>query len=165
MNKKSRQYVGVALSVLTYYFIHEGAHLLLVILMGVFKTIRFMGVGIQIDVYPDQMNEVQMFSFCAAGSIATAFAAYLLVMLTPRLVAHPQKVVRAVTYYITITLLFLDPLYLSVICSFVGGGDMNGLVLLLPETIVRVFFGIMFLVNVWVFWRWVLPSYRQSFAD
>lgn len=164
MNKKSRQYVGLAFAVFAYYIIHEGAHLLLAILMGVFKTIHFMGVGIQIDVHADQMSDVQMFSFCAAGAVATAVAAYLLVMLTPRLVTHPYKTVRAVTYYITIILLFLDPVYLSVIFRFVGGGDMNGLVLLLPEAVVRVFFGLVFLVNVWVFWRWVLPPYRQSFA-
>lgn len=165
MNKKSRQYLGLVLAVLAYYIIHEGAHLLLAILMGVFKTIHFMGVGIQIDVFAEQMNDVQMFSFCAAGAMATALVAYLLVAFTPKFASHPNKVVRAVMYYVTLVLLFLDPLYLSVVFGFVGGGDMNGLTLFLPEMVVRVFFGLMLLVNVWLFWRRVLPLYSQSFAE
>jgi hypothetical protein len=65
----------------------------------------------------------------------------------------------------TIALLFLDPLYLSLICGFVGGGDMNGIKLICPETIVRVIFGIVFVVNGLVFWKKVLPNYKMSFNE
>lgn len=41
--------------------------------------------------------------------------------------------ILAALYYITIALLLLDPLYLSVLCGLFGGGDMNGIALLLPE--------------------------------
>ncbi len=35
------------------------------------------------------------------------------------------------------SLLLLDPLYLSVLCGFFGGGDMNGIALLCPEWAAR----------------------------
>ena len=68
-------------------------------------------------------------------------------------------------YYITIAFLLLDPLYLSVLCGFFGGGDMNGIALLLPEWAARGLVGALLLVNALVFWRRVLPVYRQSFSE
>lgn len=44
-----------------------------------------------------------------------------------------SRLLRAVLYYITIALLLIDPLYLSILCGLFGGGDMNGIALLLPE--------------------------------
>ena len=67
-------------------------------------------------------------------------------------------------YYITIAFLLLDPLYLSVLCGFFGGGDMNGIALLFPEWVTRCLFGILLLVNGLVFWKLVLPAYQQSFS-
>ena len=64
MNKKIRQYIGLAVAVLMYYLIHEGAHLIVALAQGVFKQINFMGMGVQIDVYTEQMNDVQMGIFC-----------------------------------------------------------------------------------------------------
>lgn len=60
--------------------------------------------------------------------------------------------------------LLLDPLYLSVLCSFFGGGDMNGIALLCPEWMARCLFGVLLLVNGLIFWKQVLPVYRQSFS-
>lgn len=65
---------------------------------------------------------------------------------------------------ITIAFLLLDPLYLSVLCGFFGGGDMNGIALLCPEWAARCLFGALLLVNGLVFWKRVLPVYRQSFS-
>ena len=67
-------------------------------------------------------------------------------------------------YYITIAFLLLDPLYLSVLCGFFGGGDMNGIALLCPERAARCLFGVLLLVNGLVFWKRVLPVYQQSFS-
>ena len=44
MNKKIRQYIGLAMAVLMYYLIHEGAHLVVALAQGVFKRINFMGM-------------------------------------------------------------------------------------------------------------------------
>ena len=62
------------------------------------------------------------------------------------------------------SLLLLDPLYLSVLCGFFGGGDMNGIAFLCPEWAARCLFGALLLVNGLVFWKRILPVYRQSFS-
>ena len=46
MNKKIRQYIGLAVAVLMYYLIHEGAHLAVALAQGVFKQINVMGMGV-----------------------------------------------------------------------------------------------------------------------
>ena len=38
MNKKRRQYIGLTMAVLMYYFIHGGAHLVVALAQGVFIT-------------------------------------------------------------------------------------------------------------------------------
>ena len=68
-------------------------------------------------------------------------------------------------YYITIALLLIDPVYLSVLCGFVGGGDMNGISLLFPEIAVRIVYGIILIINVVVFVKIVLPKYRLAFSE
>ena len=50
MNKRARQYIGLIAAVVAYYIIHEGAHLIYALTIGVFKQINFMGLGMQIDV-------------------------------------------------------------------------------------------------------------------
>lgn len=49
--------------------------------------------------------------------------------------------------------------------GFFGGGDMNGIALLVPELPARLFFGVLFAVNCLIFWKIVLPKYKQSFAQ
>ena len=66
---------------------------------------------------------------------------------------------------LVIAFLLLDPLYLSVLCSFFGGGDMNGIALLCPEWAARCLFCALLLVNGQVFWRRILPVYRHSFSQ
>ena len=66
-------------------------------------------------------------------------------------------------YYITIAMLLIDPLYLSILCVFFGGGDMNGIALLFPELAVRIYFGVMLVIHCLLFWRIVLPMYKRAF--
>lgn len=165
MNKRIRQYVGLTSAVIAYYIIHEGAHLLYALSIGVFKQINFIGLGVQIDVYADKMTSFQMGIFCLLGCIATFFVGYLLVLFSSKLKFISSKIIKACLYYITIALLFIDPLYLSLICGFVGGGDMNGISLLIPEIFVRIMFGIVFIVNVFVFKNIVLIKYKEAFEE
>lgn len=79
-NKKIRQYIGLSAAVLTYYLIHEGAHLVTALCMGVFKEVRFMGIGMQIDVAAAQMTDLQMGIFCLAGAVCTLMVAVLLTL-------------------------------------------------------------------------------------
>ena len=67
-------------------------------------------------------------------------------------------------YDSTIILLLLDPLYLSILCGFFGGGDMNGIALLIPELAARFLYGALLVINVFLFWKQVLPAYKAAFA-
>ena len=165
MSKRGRQIVGIFAAIVAYYLIHEGAHLLYAVCTGVFKQIKFMGIGVQVDVYAERMTDVQLGIFCLIGALATFCVAYLLIAFAKKICAAKSKLLRAVIYYVTIAFLLLDPLYLSVLCGFFGGGDMNGIALLLPEWVARVIFGVLLLINGLIFWKRVLPVYRKAFVE
>ncbi len=164
MSKRTRQYIGILAALAAYYLVHEGAHLLYALLTGVFKQINFMGLGVQIDVYAEHMANMQLGIFCLVGALATFCVGYLLTALARSICHAKSKLLRTVLYYITIAFLLLDPLYLSILCGFFGGGDMNGIAFLCPEWAARCLFGALLLVNGLVFWKRILPVYRQSFS-
>ncbi|MGN0293751.1 MAG: hypothetical protein ACI4D3_07095 [Lachnospiraceae bacterium] len=165
MSKRIRQYLGLITAVLAYYLIHEGAHLIYALSIGVFRQINFLGVGVQVDVYAQQMSNLQMGVFCLVGAVATTIAAYMLILAAPQICKSSSKVFKACMYYITLIMLLLDPLYLSVLCGFFGGGDMNGIALLLPEVAARILFGVLLLVHGLVFWKVILPKYKRAFSE
>ena len=165
MSKRTRQYLGLLTAVAAYYTIHEGAHLLYAVCMGVFKQIHFMGLGIQIDIHRELLTDTQLGIFCLVGAVASQIAAYLMVLLSKSICRSPSKVFKACCYYMTIALLLLDPVYLSVLCGFFGGGDMNGIALLVPEMTARIGFGILLILNGLIFWKSVLPRYTESFHE
>ena len=165
MNNRTRQYIGLLLAILSYYLIHEGAHLIYALAIGTFKQINFMGLGMQIDVFADRMTNLQLGIFCLVGSAATAAAAYSLVLCADYICKVHSKVFKASMYYITIAMLLLDPLYLSVLCGFFGGGDMNGISLLIPEIPARIGYGALLFVNICLFFKLVLPKYTEAFAE
>jgi len=163
MNKRIRQYLGLFSAIIAYYIVHEGAHLLYAFYVGAFKQINFIGLGIQIDVFAEKMTSTQMGIFCILGSVTTTIVSYLLVALTDKIGQTPSKVFKACMYYITIALLLIDPLYLSILCGFFGGGDMNGISLLIPEIAARITYGVLLLINTLVFFKIVLPKYKLAF--
>ena len=164
MNKRIRQYIGLLSAIIAYYLIHEGAHFLYALSLGVFKKINFMGLGIQIDIYAEKMTQTQLGVFCLVGSVAALLFAYVLVLLIEKIGKSSSNMLKACAYYITLALLFIDPLYLSILCSFFGGGDMNGISLLIPEIVARVLYGIILISNLVVFANIVLPRYKVIFA-
>ena len=163
MSKRARQYIGILAAVAAYYLIHEGAHLLAALSLGVFKEVKFMGLGMQIDVFAEQMTDTQMGLFCLAGAVATFIAGWSLVLFCRKICTMESKVLKAVFWYVTIALLVLDPLYLSVLCGFFGGGDMNGIRLLIPEVAARIIFAVIGVVHVVVIWKYLLPRYKEAF--
>ncbi len=165
MSKRARQYTGILAALAAYYLVHEGAHLLYALFTGVFKQINFMGLGVQIDVCAERMTDTQLGIFCITGALATFCAGYVLTALAKRICRTESKLLRAMLYYITIAFLLLDPLYLSVLCGFFGGGDMNGIALLWPEAAARCLSGVLLIVNGLVFWKCVLPQYKRSFSE
>ena len=165
MSKRARQYIGILAAVIAYYLVHEGAHLLYALVTGVFRQANFMGLGVQVDVFRERMTDTQLGIFCLVGAVATFCMAYLLTAFAKKIGTARSKLLRAVLYYITIALLLIDPLYLSVLCGLFGGGDMNGIALLVPEWAARVGFGALLIVNGLMFWKRVLPVYSRSFSN
>lgn len=165
MNKKIRQYIGLAVAVLMYYLIHEGAHLAVALAQGVFKQINVMGMGVQIDVYTEQMNDVQMGIFCLMGPVASILAGWLMTAFVHPICRIRSMVVKACAWYTTLTLLILDPLYLSIYYRWVGGGDMNGIALLLPEPMVSTIAAAIAIVNAILIWKVLYPNYHKAFHN
>ena len=165
MNKRTRQYVGLLSAVLAYYIIHEGAHLIYALITGAFKQINVMGMGVQIDIYAERITDIQLGIFCLVGAVATFVTAYTLVLFTNKIGKNSSKIFKACMYYITIAMLLIDPVYLSVLCGFFGGGDMNGISLLFPEIAVRIVYGIILAINIAVFMKIVLPKYQLAFSE
>ena len=165
MNKKIRQVLGLLSAIIVYTFIHEGAHLLYALSIGVFKQVNFLHLGMQIDIYVEKTTSFQLGIFCLVGSIATAISAYLLTSLAPKIKKLVSKPVKACLYYITIALLLIDPIYLSLLYPYFGGGDMNGIQLLIPEFIARILYGCLLIIHLIVFIKYVLPQYKQGFQE
>ena len=159
-----RKYIGLLSAIIAYYMIHEGAHLVYALAIGAFKQVNPMILGVQIDVFVENMTNTQLGLFCLVGSIATLATAYLLVFLTNKICTTSSKFLKASAYYTTMALLLVDPLYLSVLCGFFGGGDMNGISLLIPETVAVISYGTIFALNFVVFMEIVLPKYKLTFS-
>ena len=151
MSKRIRQYLGLLSAVLLYFIVHEGAHALYALSVGAFKQVNFLGLGVQIDIYRDRMTD-------------TLIVGWLLVLLCQRICALRPLFPRTLGWYLTLVLLLLDPLYLSILYSFVGGGDMNGIVLICPEWPARIVFGLLGVLHLVVIARYVYPAYKRSFA-
>lgn len=162
--KRIRQYVGILAALICYYVVHEGAHLLYALCHDVFRHINLMALGVQIDVYRDQLTDTQLGWFCLVGPLATLAAAVALVLNRGKICAAKSKMLRAAAWYTSIVMLVLDPLYLSVVYRFVGGGDMNGIRLLVPEVAAQVVFGLLLVAGVLVLWKVLWPLYTESFG-
>lgn len=150
MKKKLRQYGCLLVGILIYYLVHEGAHLVYALSIGTFKQINILSLGIQIEIYDYLMSNLELGIFCLVGVLASLCVGYILLFIQSR---------NGIHYYTTLVLLLLDPLYLSVVYPFVGGGDMNGIKLLVLESNARlVFLGILIL-NGYLFHK---IKYRQT---
>lgn len=164
MGKRARQYIGLVMAVALYYIIHEGAHLMVALAQGVFKQINIIGLGMQIDVYAEQMSPQQMALFCMAGPLATLIAGWAMVLCVKQICAIRSAVVKACAWYTSITMLVLDELYLGVFYRWVGGGDMNGIKLMIPEGVVSAVAIVIGVTNVLIIWKLLFPAYTKSFA-
>lgn len=165
MSKRMRQSIGILAAVIAYYIVHEGAHLVAALHYGTYKGIHFMGLGMQIDVYAERMTDTQLGIFCLAGAVSALIFGWLLIALARKICNANSKVFKAMMWYITLAILMIDPLYLSVLCGFFGGGDMNGIKLLLPEIVVRVVFAMIGILHGIVIWKYLLPEYTKAFQQ
>lgn len=160
VRKVSALLTGIAL----YFVIHEGAHLLYAWKLGVFQRVIFTGLGVQIVTYREQMSDAQTAVFCMMGAVATFIVGWILVFMAPGILKSSSLLFRAVAFYTTIIFLLNDPVYLSILYPYVGGGDMNGIKLIIPEGAARILFGVIFVVHLVILVKYVYPAYRDRFV-
>ena len=146
-----------------YFLIHEGAHFFYALSIGAFRQFNFMGIGIQVDIYRERMSDVQFGVFNLVAPVATIILGYIFLALTPKFLSYSSHYIRAIAYYLTMIFLLLDLIYLSVLYPFVGGGDMNGIIMLLPKLVSRIIFGIFTVVNIVIIIKIVIPKHRQAY--
>lgn len=159
-----RKWFALICAIFLYYLIHEGSHVIVALLYGVFDQIKILGVGVQVVAKVELLTALQTAIFCVVGSIATLLTAYFLVLFLPQITACKSKIFRAIGYYTTLAFLLLDPIYLSFLYSFVGGGDMNGILLFgIPEAVIQLIYGAIALLNIFLIVRKVYPAYKESF--
>ena len=163
MSKRFRQYIGILAAVIAYYIIHEGAHLVTALYYGMFRQINMMGLGVQIDVYAQRMTDTQLGIFCLAGAVSTLLFGWLLIVLAKKICRAKSRLFKAVMWYVTLAILLIDPVYLSILCGFFGGGDMNGIRLLVPETPVRIVFALIGMIHGITIRKYLLPEYTKAF--
>lgn len=166
MSKKARQYIGIVVSLLSYYLVHEGAHFLYAKLSGVYKAVNVIGfVGVQVDIFRERMSDQELGMFCLVGPLATLLVSWMLAAMSDRICQISNKPLKASLWYVSLTLLILDPLYLSILYRFVGGGDMNGIKLLVPELAAEAGFAFLLILHIILIAKVLLPKYRKSFQD
>ena len=165
MSKRIRQYIGIFAAVVAYYIVHEGAHLITALYYGVFKGINLMGLGMQIDAYTERLTNTQLGIFCLVGAVSTLIFGWVLIALAKKICNAKSKVFKSIMWYVSLAILLIDPLYLSVLCSFFGGGDMNGLKLLFPEIAVRIVFAVIGIVHGIIIGKHLLPEYKKAFQQ
>ena len=165
MSRRVRQYIGLVVAVALYYVIHEGAHLAVALGMGTFKQINIIGLGIQIDVFAELMTPTQMGWFCVAGPLTTSVVGWLLVGFAGKICSVESALIRTCAWYTSLTMLVLDALYLGVFYRWVGGGDMNGIALIIPEVVASIVAVAIGVINIILIWRVLYPTYTRSFAD
>ena len=161
-----RKWLSLIIAIFLYYVIHEGSHVIVALLYGAFEKIRILGLGVQVVANTEFLTNFQLAIFCIVGSTSTLLVAYLLVLFTKKIVESKNKLFKAICYYTTLTLLLLDPLYLTIVYKFVGCGDMNGILLFgVPEIVIQIIFGIIAIINILLVVKMVYPEYKKSFNE
>lgn len=162
-----KKWTAIFITIIVYYVIHEGAHLILALCYDVFERIRIVGLwGVQIVTTDGELLGYRLAVFSGISSIVTIAIGYLLYVLTPQILKLRTKSFIILMYYITACFLLLDPIYISILSSFIGGGgDINGILtgLGIPEVPIRIVFGCIALLNVFLFTRKISPQYTKLF--
>jgi len=167
LRRSTKLWIGLFMSIIMYYLIHEGAHLIQAVLADNFDYIRFVGIiGIEIMI-KEVPTGLELAMFSGLSSVLTILLGYLLVAIMPKILGLKSKTMKVIFYYTTIVFLVLDPLYMSILHRFVGGGDMNGVSkgLGISSFPVSLVFGILFIINLYIAIKKVNPAYKRNFLQ
>lgn len=89
-----RKWSALMIAVTCYFFIHEGAHLLYALYVGTFKQVNFIGLGIQIDIYREQLTDIQLGIFNLLGALSTIIIGYILLACTNKFIKIKSVFIR-----------------------------------------------------------------------
>ena len=72
---------------------------------------------------------------------------------------------KAIFYYATVIMLVLDPIYLCLLSGAFSGGDVNGILYLMPQVWVWTIFAFILFFNIWILLKKVNPTYVAAFKE
>ena len=90
---------------------------------------------------PRKKNRWRIGDYNAYGKTRT------LVYFKDKICEIKNKLVKAIFYYITVIMLVLDPIYLCLLSGAFGGGDVNGILYLMPQAWIWTIFAFILLFN------------------
>ena len=155
------RYFYTILGGLTHLFVHEGVHIVVALLFGVYEGVKILPIGIEVLIEePLTIGGYKLAVFSGLSSIVTITIGYGLLILTPRILKINSQPLKNYLYYVTLVFLLLDPIYLSLISFFVGG-DINGIVLGLniPYGLVRAVYFAIAVYNLYLVIKKLYPVY------
>lgn len=130
--------------------------------MGLSGAYKVLSLLFQANAKVDAMTNAQFGLFCLAGPVAVLVLGYILLSLAKRLSNRRAVFFRTLAQDVTIAFLLIDPIYLLMLSSFFGGGDLNGLAVFLTSTLARVAVGVLLAVNLWAVVGRALPLYKPA---
>lgn len=167
LEKSLKQWLAIFISIISYYIVHEGTHLLFALFYNVFERIRIVGIwGVQIVTTAGALNGIKLALFSGVSSIVTILIGYILAF-NLNIFKIKNKNILIILYYITLCFLVLDPLYISILAGYFGGGDLNGVTtgLSISSLPFRILFGLILIINIMLFKNKVAPNYSKIFKQ
>lgn len=158
----ARKYLYFVLAGITYLAVHEGIHIVQALIYGIYKGINMLPLGVEVEVIqPLTISGPKLAAFSGLSSISTLLMGYVLFLLSPVVLKSKKQHLKNYIYYVTFIFLLLDPIYISILSYFVGGGDINGIALGLhiPYMLVRSIYLIVAIINVCLIYKKLYPAY------
>ena len=111
-----RRYFYFILASLTYLVVHEGMHILQALMWGVYKGIRILPLGIEVEIIqPLTIGGFKLAAFSGLSSVVTVSTGYLLLLFSSQMVKLKSQPLKNYVYYVTLVFLLLDPVYISLL--------------------------------------------------
>lgn len=161
MNGLVRRYLYFLFAGITYLIIHEGIHIILAQIFGIYEGIRILPLGVEVEIIqPLTIGGFKLATFSGLSSVVTVLIGYILFVISPKILKLNNQPAKNYIYYVTFVLLLLDPVYISLLSFFVGG-DINGIALGLNLSFMTIR-GVYFIIaafNTYLVYKKLYPAY------
>lgn len=161
MNGLVRRYLYFLFAGITYLIIHEGIHIILAQIFGIYEGIRILPLGVEVEIIqPLTIGGFKLATFSGLSSVVTVLIGYILFVISPKILKLNNQPAKNYIYYVTFVLLLLDPVYISLVSFFVGG-DINGIALGLNLSFmtIRGAYFIIAAFNTYLVYKKLYPAY------